>query len=74
MSFATHFIGNVKGIQSLVQLTQANARSNARGVRFARHVHHPGTPPRPFFGVSTEDKRKLIELGQKIVEQEMTRG
>jgi hypothetical protein len=53
-------------VAALIGLNQGNARAKAQGVRFARSVKHPGTPPRPFFGMSRNDKTKLIFYGQKF--------
>jgi phage gpG-like protein len=59
MSAATHMRG--KGGKSK-RITMANARPNAKGMVVAQRVHHPGTPKRPFFGISPKDSVGLQAL------------
>jgi len=62
MSTATHMMGGKNketGRRKLTRVTMGNARSGARGMTVVQHVHHPGTPKRPFFGVSPKDSIHL---------------
>lgn len=76
MSGATHMLGGYQTVKrngvdvrrrKATKLTMANARSNAQGFVLAQHVHHPGTPKRPFFGISRRDAGALQELADTYV-------
>jgi len=64
MSTATHMRGS-KGKSK--RITMGNARSGARGLTIAQHVHHPGTPKRPFFGISPRDGASLRAFADDYV-------
>lgn len=53
------------------RLTMANARSNAEGMAIVRGVNHPGTPPRPLFGISPADAARLKTKADSFVNDYM---
>lgn len=42
----------------------AGVKAGKKGDAFAKSVWHPGTPPRPFFGVSPRDLKELVRIAQ----------
>lgn len=59
LSSASSIVNTRGGKRKARRLTMGNATSGGRGMTLAQHVHHPGTPPRPFFGISPRDTSSL---------------
>lgn len=67
LSSANSIINTRGGVKKARRLTMANARANGQGMVLASHVHHPGTPPREFFGVSPKDEESLMAHTERFV-------
>lgn len=67
LSTANSIVNTRGGVRKARRLTMANARANGQGMTLAQHVHHPGTPKRPFFGISPRDESALQLVADEYV-------